>query len=135
MTLGRLSRHNLRLFPQGIPKILVMKKFLVAALIATSFLAVSGDAQAEGFFGLFKKKGVPSKPPHHLAPAWECPENCIEPEEKVVKTHTREISRVAFSKWEEHCCGIKMKGNYMRVTYETFYSDGTSTVWNKEYRS
>lgn len=126
-----------------------MKRILVAALVASSFLACGGNAQAEeGLFkkikqglynkaggGLFKKKGVPAKPPHHLAPAWECPENCFEPKEKVVKTHTVELSRKGFTKWEEHCCGIKMKGNYMKITYETFYSDGTSVLWDKEYRS
>ncbi|MDF1752487.1 MAG: hypothetical protein P1U89_06925 [Verrucomicrobiales bacterium] len=112
-----------------------MKKILFAIAIATSFLAIGGNVQAEGFFGLLKPKGVPDKPPHHLAPPWVCPENCPEPVEKVVKTHTRELSRKGFTKWEEHCCGIKMKGNYMKVTYETFFSDGSSVVWEKHYRS
>jgi hypothetical protein len=107
-----------------------MKKTLIAASIAASFLAIGGNAEA----GFFKTKGAPKNPPHHLAPEWTCPGKC-ESKEKVVKTHTVELRRQAFTKWEEHCCGIKMKGNYMKVTYETFYSDGSTTVWHKEYRS
>ncbi|MDF1812980.1 MAG: hypothetical protein P1V20_12220 [Verrucomicrobiales bacterium] len=112
-----------------------MKKFLIPALTVLSFLSTGGIVQAQGLFGFLQPKGVPDKPPHHLAPAWVCPENCFQPKEKVVKTHTLELRRFAFQKWEEHCCGIKMKGNYIKVTYETFFSDGSSVVWHKEYRS
>jgi hypothetical protein len=112
-----------------------MKKFLIAVAIAASFLTLGGNARAEGLFSFIKPKGVPDTPPHHLAPPFNCVDCEKEKVEKVVKTHTVELRRIGFTKWEEHCCGIKMKGNYMKVTYETFYSDGSSTVWEKEYRS
>lgn len=85
---------------------------------------------------LFKKK-APAKPPVLLAPYHEFDliANCHEKPVPVYETKTVELRRVAFQKWEEHCCGIKMKGNYMRVTYQTFFSDGTSEVWDREYRS
>ena len=55
--------------------------------------------------------------------------------ERVYVTHTVELRRVAFQKMEEHCDGIKMCGNYIRVKYQTFFSDGSSKIWEKEYRS
>jgi len=112
-----------------------MKRFLIAVAVAASFFSLGGNVRAEGLFSLVKPKGVPDTPPHHLAPPFNCVECDKEKAEKIVKTHTVELSRKGFTKWEEHCCGIKMKGNYMKVCYETFYSDGSSTVWEREYRS
>lgn len=88
------------------------------------------------FFKKFRKK-PPATPPVLLAPydQFDLIAVCEEKEPAVVEVKTVELRRVAFQKMEEHCCGIKMKGNYMRVTYQTFYSDGTSNVWNREYRS
>lgn len=87
--------------------------------------------------GLSKASKVPANVPAYLAPydQFDLIANCQEKPEKVVQTKTVELRRIGFQKWEEHCCGIKMKANYMKVTYQTFYSDGTSVVWDREYRS
>lgn len=63
------------------------------------------------------------------------PKNKTPKPEAIVQIKTVELARKAFQKWEQHDCGIKIKGNYMKVTYQTFYSDGSSVVWDREYRS
>ncbi len=87
--------------------------------------------------GLSKYSKVPDEVPHHLAPfsEFDLLVDCDGKPPKVVATKTVELKRQAFTQWEKHDCGIMMKGNYMRVTYQTFFSDGTSIVWDKEYRS
>ena len=98
-----------------------MKNILLAAVITTigvfaftgSVRADEGSSKPSLFEAIFKKGSKGGKE----------------------VTKTVELRRYAFSKWEEHDCGIKMRGNYIKVTYQTFYSDGTSVVWDKEYRS
>ncbi len=82
---------------------------------------------------LVQAGGAPSSPPHHLAPAYDCPD-CKFPR-KVRKTHTEELSRKGFQKWEEHCCGIRILANYIRVVYRTHYCNGDSRIWHMEYRA
>jgi len=87
-------------------------------------------------WGFSKLSKVPDRVPSYLAPysKFDLVQDCNK-KEKVVEKNTIELCRKAFTKWEEHCCGIKIKGNYMKVTYQTFYSDGSSVIWDKEYRS
>ena len=121
-----------------------MKTPIFAAIfsIISLFGAASASAQERAKpklrfpnLGLTKLSKVPAKPPHYLAPFPDDLVCCKEKRAKVVKVKTVELSRTAFTKWEEHCCGIKMKGNYMRVVYKTIYSDGTEVVFDKVYRS
>lgn len=102
-------------------------KTTFTASILVAILSVSSFSMAQ----LGKK---PETPPHWLAPIPDIEAPKVK-KKKVKPTHTVEISRIAFTKWEEHCCGIKIKGNYMRVTYQTFFCDGSSKVWVKEFRS
>ena len=106
------------------------KSIFAAALFATFFLlgssAHSQDVTPQRVrtknFGIVGYRGVAPKAPKYR----DC---CAK------KLRTVEICRQAFTKTEKHRRGIVMKGNYIRVVYKSYYSDGSEVICTREYRS
>ena len=113
-----------------------MKKLLSAAALFTSFFLFGGDAHSQDVtpqrvrtenFGIVGYRGVAPKARKH--------QDCCATPRRAKKLRTVEICRRAFTKTEKHCCGIVMRGNYIRVVYKSYYSDGSEVICTKEYRS
>ena len=117
------------------------KRFFTAALLAT-FVLIAGSAYSQEIepqrirtadFGIVGYRGAPQN-----LPAYKIQQKrkaCCKKTTRAFKLRTVEICRRAFTKSEKHCCGIVTKGNYIRVVYKTYYSDGSEVICTKEYRS
>lgn len=101
------------------------------ALIATFFLSGTAAYSRDGAstsesFGLVGYRGV--VPPYAQKQSNRKPR-------RAYKLKTVEISRIGFTRMKKHWSGVVMKTNYIRVTYKSYYSDGSEVICTREYRS